>query len=238
VDARDERLGKLLAELAPVAEEHDPPPATPLRYIEALWTAGEGPMLIRVASPWAAARLEGELLTALRPRPGEIARWRPDSSEPAGSRLVIAPWGLTPARAFAHTLLYHPPYHGALALTGTVHLLWAQADWELLTTALDWALPDRDALVKLWKLFKAGAPKPEALAANLGALPGPWLELLHARATQVFQEAGLLDPAGRPTPVTGKIDLGLSACYQRGQGARQMLAEIRAWDWTAGIVRI
>lgn len=232
-DARGERLGRLLAELAPVDEEHDPPAPTRQRYIEALWLQGAGPILVRVASPWAAARLEAELHAALRPRAGEIARWRADGPEPTEARLVIAPWGLTPARSFAHTLLYHPPYHGALALSGTVHLLWLDSDWDLAETILDWALPERDDLLKLWPLIKAGKLNPEVLAAQIGALPGPWVELLLARSLQIFQEAGLLDAAGAILPQRGKADLTVSTCYQLGQGARRALTEIRAGDWTS-----
>ncbi|HLO02532.1 MAG TPA: single-stranded-DNA-specific exonuclease RecJ [Symbiobacteriaceae bacterium] len=237
-DARGERLGKLLAEMAPVEEEHDPPAPTRLRYIEALWAQETGPLLVRVASPWAAARLEAELLVALRPRAGEIARWRPDGPEPTGARLVIAPWGLTPRGSYQHTVLYHPPYHGSLALTGTVHLLWTDTDWNLAETILDWVLPERDELLKLWPLVKAGKLNPEALAAQIGALPGPWVELLLARSLQIFQEAGLLDASGGILPQRGKADLTVSPCYQRGQGARQALAEIRAGDWTSRHTRL
>lgn len=232
-DARGERLGRLLTELAPVEEEHDPPAPTRQRYIEALWTQATGPLLVRVASPWAAARLEAELLVALRPRPGELARWRAGDPEPLEARLVIAPWGLTPERTFEHTVLYHPPYHGSLALTGTVHLLWLDSDWDLAETVLDWALPERDDLLKLWPLIKAGKLNPEALAAKEEALPGPWVELLLARSLQIFQEAGLLDAAGGILPQRGKADLTVSTCYQLGQGARRALAEIRAGDWTS-----
>lgn len=232
-DARGERLGRLLAELAPVDEEHDPPAPTRLRYIEALWAQESGPMLVRVASPWAAARLEAELLVALRPRAGEIARWRAGDPEPTESRLVIAPWGVSPERTFAHTVLYHPPYHGSLALTGLVHLLWLDSDWDLAQAVLDWALPQRDDLLKLWPLIKAGKLTPEALAAQIGALPGPWIELLLARSLQIFQEAGLLDASGAILPQRGKADLTVSTCYQLGQGARQAFTEIRARDWTS-----
>jgi single-stranded-DNA-specific exonuclease len=232
-DARGERLGRLLAELAPVDEEHDAPAPTRLRYMEALWLQGSGSLLVRVASPWAAARLEAELLAALRPRPGELVRWRPDGPEPTGARLVIAPWGLEPTRPYEHTLLYHPPYHGAVTLSGTAHLLWTEADWELAEGVLHWALPDRTDLLKLWPMLKAGPVQPETLAAHLGALPGPWIELLLARSITICQEAGLLDATGAPLPQQGKVDLNTSPCYQRGQGARRSLAEMRTRDWTS-----
>jgi hypothetical protein len=123
-------------------------------------------------------------------------------------------------------------------MTGALHLLWLDSDWDLAAGVLDWALPEREGLLKLWPLIKSGKLTPEGLAAQIGALPGPWIELLHARSLQIFEEAGLIDRSGSLLPQRGKADLTVSACYQRGQGARQALAEIRTWDWTSSPTRL
>jgi single-stranded-DNA-specific exonuclease len=237
-DARGERLGKLLEVLAPVEEEEHHPGPERLRYLELLWRQGAGPVLIRVATPWAAVRLESELKAFLRPRPGEIERWQADGAEPAGARFVVAPWGLTSSRIYGHTVCYHPPYDVGQMPSGEVHLLWTEADWSLLESGLDWAYPEREALVPLWKLIRSGEATPERLAEVWGTLPGPWNEWRLHRIRQLFREAGLLDETGRPLPVQGKVDLTATPLYQRGVMARAALAEMRRRDWTASPAHI
>lgn len=243
LDGRDERLGALLerlsqplSEVAAAAEgneEHDRPEPTRLRCLEAMLTPPGSRLLVLTGSPWSAAALVAELQAALPDRRAGIQLWLPGRPEPAGGALVVAPYGCRPAGAYTDTVLYHPPYHRSQVPDGPVHLLWRREEWRLIEASLAWPYPDRDVLVALYKLLKAGQATPEALAAALGEAPGPWNELrLHA-GLAVLAEIGLVDSAGLllPQPTRGKLALESSARYQLGLRSRTLLADLARSDW-------
>ncbi len=237
-DARGPRLAGLLAhmqapqpEAAAAAEAEgeaeERPEPTRLLYLEALSYPAENRLLVLTASPWAAAALTASLLTAMPDRRAAIHLWRPGQPEPTGGQIVVGAQGQRPAGAYTDTVLYHPPLqHGAYP-GERLHLLWEETDWRLTETALAWPYPDRDVLVALYKLLKAGNASPERLAATLGEMPGPWSALRLEAGLTVFRELGLAGPDGRLLPSNTRFQLEQSQRYLRGQTARQHLAALQ-----------
>jgi hypothetical protein len=143
----------------------------------------------------------------------------------------VAPYGCPSTGAYTDTVLYHPPYHEAQTPGGRLHLLWQPGDWALIEAALTWPYPDRDVLVPLYKLLKAGTASPQRLAADLGEMPGPWNQLRLEAGLAVFREVGLVDEDGRLKGAGGaKFDLEASPRYRRGLTGRAALARQRAFE--------
>lgn len=243
IDARDAKLLAVLQDMAaPQADvaatgeeagEHEKPEPTRLLYLEALLAPAGSRLLVYTASPWAAARLTAELCAAMPDRRQAIRLWRPGEPEPQGADLVVAPYGVAPAGDYTDTVLYHPPYHIGQGRGKRVHLLWVGSDWELAEASLAWPYPDRDLLVQLYKLLKAGTVTAESLAAATGEVPGPWNSLRLQAGLVVFRELGLLDEFGqlRAHNGGGKFQLESSNRYGRGMAGRTAFAQLRAGDW-------
>lgn len=252
LDGRDERLPALLAELnAPVPEaaatteptlppepplpadgedEHERPEPTRLTYIEALLRPAGARLLLLTASPWAAASLVAELEALLPDRRQETLLWQPGQAEPSGGAVVVAAHGQPARGSYTDTLLYHPPYQKVGYPGERLHLLWTDSDWRLAEAALGWPYPDRDVLVALYKLLKAGDATPERLAASLGEVAGPWNRLRLEGGLAVFREIGLITPDGRlkPSANGARFQLESSPRYERGQGGRAALSSKRS----------
>lgn len=245
IDARDKRLTTVLtalttpdAEVAAAAESADdeaeePPEPTRLLYLEALVAAAEGPVLVRTASPWAAAALVADLQAALPEQRTQISLWLPGQPEPQGCTILVAPYGLTPKNDYAETVLYHPPYHPGQLAGGRLHLLWEKDDWELAAATLGWAYPDREALIPVYQLLRRGGADADELARQRGQAPGPWAELQLQAGVTIFREMGLVDPAGHLT--SGRFDLASSTHYRRGQFGQQTFLRLRTDDWPDSI---
>jgi single-stranded-DNA-specific exonuclease len=242
VDARGARLGRWLDELnapheevavAAVESEHDEKPEpTRLRYLEAMTLMGGQRLLVRTASPWAAASLMADLQVAMPDRRSELRLWLPGQPEPQDGALVVAPYGPEARGSYTDTLLYHPPYHEGQVPAGRVHLLWEPGDWTLAEAALGWPYPDRDVLVDCYKLLKKGETGPEALARALGEAPGPWNRARWQAAVAVFREVGLVNGRDELNGHTGvKFQLEASPRYRRGLAGREALRALQANDW-------
>ncbi|HLN61612.1 MAG TPA: hypothetical protein VK464_08685, partial [Symbiobacteriaceae bacterium] len=212
--------------------EHEPPEPTRALYLEALLLASGGRLLVRTASPWAAAALVAELQVAMPQHREALRLWLPGRPEPSDGALVVAPYGPEARNTYTDTVLYHPPYHDGQIPPGRVHLLWAQTDWALAEASLAWPYPDRDVLVQTYKLLKAGETQPEALARALTEAPGPWNQARWQAATHVFREIGLADGSGRLTAGNGvKFQLEESARYRAGLAGRASLQALQASNW-------
>ena len=246
VDAREERLSAVLAQFqAPHTEvaaaaagdavelELEAPEPTRLRYIEVLAAPRGSRLLVRTASPWAAAGLVADLQKVMPDRKEEIRLWAPGEAEPEAGAIIVAPYGLHAAGSFSDTLLYHPPYDEGQMPGGRVHLLWERADWALARAVLGWPYPERESLVALFKLLRKGEASPERLALELVEAPGPWNRLRLEAGLAIFREMGLLGPDGRLIAAngTGKFDLEASSRYCKGAAARDRLIRLQASDW-------
>ncbi|HEY3368037.1 MAG TPA: single-stranded-DNA-specific exonuclease RecJ [Symbiobacteriaceae bacterium] len=249
-DARGDRVESALAPLNPLQEpeaaaatESDDAPAVAqpprLRYLAALAALGAGPILVWTASPWAAARLYDELLALLPDRRDDLQLWQPGRPEPRESLLTVAPYGMAAGGTYAHTVLYHPPYHEGQVPGGNVHLLWEAGDWDLAGAALGWPYPKREALVELYKLLKRGEVTPAQLAGVLGEVPGVWSRLRLESGIAIFRELRLVGPEGRPVTTNGvKFELEASARFRQGLDGRAALERLRANDWPACAERL
>lgn len=237
LDGRGERLPALLDQLnqplpeaavtaeAAAEEESERPEPTRLTYLEALVRPVGVRALILTASPWAAAALAAELQQAMPDRRPSICLWLPGEPEPAGA-IVVAAHGQIAGATYTDMVLYHPPYQETSYPSERLHLLWEESDWALAEAALSWPYPDREVLVALYKLLKAGEATSDKLAAALGEMSGPWNHLRLQGGLAVFQEVGLTTPDGRlkPNGNGAKFQLESSERYRRGQEARQALA--------------
>ncbi|MFZ5825566.1 MAG: single-stranded-DNA-specific exonuclease RecJ [Bacillota bacterium] len=240
LDGRGARLPALLAQLgAPLpeaavaqeeedvaGEEEEAPEPTRLTYLETLCRPADARLLVLTASPWAAAALVAALRTALPDRRSEVHLWLPGEAEPEGGAVVVGAHGETARGRFTDTVLYHPPYQAASYPGERLHLIWEESDWLLAETALGWPYPDREVLVQLYKLLRAGDASPERLAAGLSEVSGPWNRLRYESGLAVFREMGLVTPDGRLKPNSNgaKFQLESSGRYQRGQAGRARLA--------------
>jgi single-stranded-DNA-specific exonuclease len=234
-----EQLNAPLADAAAAAEaegEEEAPEPTRRLYLEALVQPVGARLLVLTASPWAATTLVEQLQAALPDRRQEVRLWLPGEPEPAPGAVTIAPYGCEPRGDYTDTSLYHPPYHRGQIPNGRVHLLWEEGDWALAETALGWPYPDRDVLVHLYKLLKAGEATRERLARAIGEMPGPWNRLRLESGLAVFREIGLVNGAGRLLGSNGaKFDLEASPRYRSGVQGRTALALVRANDWPDSI---
>ncbi|MFZ5815110.1 MAG: single-stranded-DNA-specific exonuclease RecJ [Bacillota bacterium] len=240
LDGRDHRLPALLEQLAaPLPEaaataeeegEQERPEPTRLTYLQALAYPAGARLLILTASPWAAAALTAELQRALPDRRPGIRLWAPGEPEPEGAAIVVAAHGQAARGSYTETVLYHPPYLEQGYPGERLHLLWTEADQALAESALGWPYPEREALVHLYRLLRAGEATAERLAASLGEVPGPWNRLRFESGLAVFREIGLTTPDGRlkPNGNGARFDLEASARYRRGQTAREQLKARKA----------
>ncbi len=253
MDGRGKRLAEALAALTapqpdvaataedPAAEEeahdHEAPEPSRRLYLEALAAAPDSRILVLTASPWAATGLVAELQAAMPDRRREVVPWLPGQPEPAGGAIIVAPYGCVPQGAYTDCVLYHPPYHGGQVPAGQLHLIWQDGDWELAEASLSWAYPDRDVLVTLYKLLKAGKATPRELARALAEPWGAWNRLRLEAGLTVFREVGLVGPDGSPVPVRGgsKFDLEASPRYRLGMAGREALRALRTDDWPSGV---
>lgn len=239
IDARGERLSQALevlnaphSEVAAAGEEAEEPVEPSRRlYVEALATPTGSRVLVLTASPWAAAAVAAELQAALPDLRSQVQLWRPGTPEPHGI-IVVAAYGVQACENYTDKVLYHPPYHKGQVPGGQVHLLWDESDWSLAEACLGWPYPDREALVQLYKLLRAGEANPGRLAGSLQEMTGPWNALRYQAGLRILQELGLVSQSGQLEASNGtKLDLETSERYRKGLVARLTLADSQATDW-------
>lgn len=247
IDAREHRLPRVLeglnaraAEVAAAsatgaAEDSEPLEPTRLLYIEALAASADSRVLVLTASPWAAASLVSQLQMARPDLRAGIQLWRPGAPAPRDCSVAVAAYGADAGGGFTDTVLYHPPYHSGQVSGERLHLLWQEADWDLVEASLGWPYPDREALVLLYKSVKAGEATPDLIARATNEMPGPWNHLRLEAGLAVFREVGLLSVEGSLNGSNGRVkfDLDASERYRKGVAGRTVLAEIKANDWPA-----
>jgi len=243
VDAREHRLPAALQmlsmaqpEVAATSEsETDAPAVEPTRrlYVEALVSAPGRRTLVLTASPWAAAGLADALLTARPDLREQVVLWHAGQPEPAGGSAVLAAYGSRPSGSYSDTVLFHPPYHRGQVPDSRLHLLWCQDDWPLAEATLGWPYPDREVLVQLYKLLKAGGADAPSLARALKEIPGPWNQLRFQSAVEVLREIGVMNSHGvlHERNAAAKFDLQASERFRTGAAGRAALAESQASDW-------
>lgn len=218
----------------PAQEMEAEPDPTRLIYLERLAAPADSRLLVLTASPWAAAELAIQLRESRPDLRQEILLWYPGEPEPASGRILVASFGVKPATFYTDTVLYHPPYHEGQVRGSRVHLLWKEAEWDLVETSLGWAYPDRETLVSLYKLIRSGNPTAEALAEATGEVFGPWTELRLESCRTIFQEVGLLDLSGQMNGKNGeRFQLESSERYRLGMAGRSAVGECKASDWPA-----
>lgn len=146
--------------------------------------------------------------------------------------------GLEPGR-YDHIVYYHVPYSKAqlragsalVSPAGQVYWLFRAEDVGESRAILSACYPDREQLVKLYRLVKelADAGKPisvEDLALQLprrSAVPFAIRDALARAGVEIFRELGLVTGGGpfQLAPANGqKIDLELSPRFRRGQEGR------------------
>jgi hypothetical protein len=203
------------------------PGDTRLTYLAALSRPAEARALVLTSSPWAAESLAVALYHGFADLRPHIRLWLPGEPEPTDGSLVIAACGQTARGAYSDTVLYHPPYRRTGYPGERLHLLWLESEWLLTETALGWPYPDRDVLVNLYKILRAGDATPERLAEALGEMPGPWNRLRWLSGLAIFAEIGITDANGNLLPSTrgAKFQLEASGRYRNGQTVRSLLAE-------------
>lgn len=209
------------------AAEGDEPGEARLTYLAALSRPAGVRVLVLTSSPWAAEWLAISLGRRLAELRGQLRLWLPGEPEPTDGSLVVAAFGQAAQGAYSDTVLYHPPFRQTGYPGERLHLLWKESEWLLTESALGWPYPDRDVLVHLYKILRAGDAAPERLAAALGEVPGPWNRLRFESGVAVFTEIGITDANGGllPSARGAKFQLETSLRYRSGLSARRLLAQ-------------
>lgn len=181
---------------------------------------GDRPVLVFCNSPWSAATLSDGFRL-------HNVTWTAFGQSPVGPVL------------YDHILYYHPPYSqeqlragGRLVSPGgQVYWLFRTEDLEESRAIINACYPDREQLVRLYRLVKdlADSGKPisvEDLALRIPrrpAMPFAMREGLARAGVEVFRELGLIEGSGpfQLVPSSGKkLDLEVSPRFRRGQEGR------------------